>query len=150
MATTLEEVRNAILPEEPDYERAASRLGRDALPFLAALANDEDTMIAMKAVSLAGLIGGKQAARIAEDAAESDLAEMRIVAAGAASRLGARGEPVITSLLDDHDRGVRKHAIRAVSRSSSPELKQRLEEHRDTETDLPLRDLLATKITGLR
>jgi len=150
MATTLEEVRSAILPEEPNYQRAASRLGKDALPFLAALAADEDTMIAMKAVSLAGVIGGKRAARIARDAAESDLPELRIVAAGAASRLGDAGETVITTLLDDSDRGVRKHAIRAVTRSSSPELKQRLEELRETETDLPLRDLLDTKLSGLR
>ncbi len=150
MATTLDEVRSAILPEEPDYERAAARLGKDALPFLAALAVDENTMIAMKAVSLAGLIGGRRALRIAEGASESDLPELRVVAAGAAGRLGAGGEPVIESLLGDADRGVRKHAIRAVTRSSSPELKEQLAQLRDREADMPLRDLLATKLRGLQ
>jgi HEAT repeat protein len=150
MATTLDEVRNAILPEEPNYERAAARLGEDALPFLAALAVDEDTMIAMKAVSLAGLIGGRRAARIAQEAAESDRPELRVVAAGAAARLGAAGEPVIESLLADTDRGVRKHAIRAVKPSSSAELKGQLDQLLEAETDLPLRDLLATKLRGLR
>jgi HEAT repeat protein len=150
MATNLDEVRSAILPEEPDYQRAASRLGGAALPYLAALAADEDTMIAMKAVSLAGLIGGKRAVRIAESAAESELPELRVVAAGAAGRLGEPGEPVLTALLDDADRGVRKHAIRAVTRSSSPELKRKLERLRATESDLALRDLLATKISGLQ
>ena len=149
MAMTLEEVRSAILPEEPNYERAAARLGPDALPHLETLAADEDTMIAMKAVSLAGLIGGQLAARIAEEAADSGRPELRVVAAGAASRLGEAGERVITALLDDADRGVRKHAIRAVSRSSSRELKQRLEARRESETDLPLRELLDTKLRGI-
>lgn len=149
MATTLEEVRSAILSEEPDYARAAARLGPEALPFLEELAGDEDTMIAMKAVSLAGVIGGTHAARIAEGAADSRRPEMRIVAAGAASRLGDAGEPILTALLDDHDRGVRKNAIRAIGPRSSPALRHRLEALRDTETDLALRDLVTNKLSGL-
>jgi len=149
MAITMEEVRNAILPEEPDYQRAAA-LGQDALPYLSALAVDDDTMLAVKAVSLAGLIGGRRAVRIVEEAAESERAELRVIAAAAAGNLGESGEPVITTLLEDTDRGVRKYAVRSVTRSSSEGLKARLEALQERETDPRLLEQVNTKLRGLR
>jgi hypothetical protein len=111
---TMEDVRAAIDPDEPDYDGAALRLGEEALPFLRELAAGTDTMLASKAVSLAGTIGGEQAVAVVDEAARAHPQELRVVAAAAAGRLGADGHGVLADLLADGDAGVRKYALRAV------------------------------------
>ena len=143
---TLDEVRRFIELEEPNYERAAARLGPDALPHLAALALDEDTMIAMKAVSLAGFIGGERAVRVVAEAAEAERPELRVVAAAAAGKLGDAAEPVLSHLLNDTDRGVRKFAVKAVPARTSGRLREQLEELRENEPDEGVRDLAVGKL----
>lgn len=143
---TLDEVRQFIGAEEPNYERAAARLGPDALPHLAVLALDDDTMIAMKAVSLAGYIGGEEAVQVVTEAAQAERAELRVVAAGAAGKLGTAGEPVISDLLNDADRGVRKFAVKAVPAETSPRLREQLEDLGENEPDEGVRDLAVGKL----
>jgi HEAT repeat protein len=124
---TMLEVRRAIDPEEPDYQRAAAELGREALPILAQLARSDDVMLASKAVSLAGVIGGDDALPIVEAAAYAEAAEVRIVAAVAAGRLGGHGEAVLVRLLDDSDVGVRRYAVRSVPEKASARIRAALE-----------------------
>ena len=143
---TRDEVRQLLGAEEPNYERAAARLGPDALPHLAALALDDDTMIAMKAVSLAGYIGGDQAVQVVAEAAQAEHPELRVVAAAAAGKLGNAGEPVISDLLNDTDRGVRKFAVKAVPARTSPRLREQLEDLRENEPDKGVRDLAVGKL----
>ena len=143
---TRDEVRLLIGAEEPNYERAAAQLGADALPHLAALALDDDTMIAMKAVSLAGYIGGDQAVQVVAEAAQAERPELRVVAAAAAGKLGDGGEPVISHLLNDSDRGVRKFAVKAVPTRTSPRLREQLEDLRENEPDEGVRDLAVGKL----
>jgi HEAT repeat protein len=136
---SMEDVRRAIDPEEPDYLAAASSLGREALPFLAELAEGPDAMTASKAVSLAGLIGGDDAVPIITRAAQADRAELRIVAVAAAGGLGRNGEEVVADLLGDDDAGVRKYAVRAVGEQPSARIRRLLEDRREVESDTGVR-----------
>jgi hypothetical protein len=111
---TMKDVRAAIDPDEPDYEAAAVRLGQDALPFLRELAAGSDTMLASKAVSLAGTIGGPEAVAVVDEAAHASPQELRVVAAAAAGQLGPDADGVLADLLADGDAGVRKYALRAL------------------------------------
>jgi HEAT repeat protein len=147
---TMKDVRRAIDPEEPNYREAARRIGTDGLPYLAELAQGEDTMIASKAVSLAGRIGGQKALPIIDGAAQADAPEVRITAASAAGRLGLRGEEVLADLLTDNDPGVRRYALDAVSTEPSAALKRRLEKRRDEEKVPGIREKIEEKLDTLR
>lgn len=137
---TMEDVRRAIDPEEPDYERAAATLGSDALPHLAELSRSDDAMTASKAVSLAGMIGGPEALPVIERAADTGPPEVRLVAAAAAGRLGTAGEDVLLRLLEDSDIGVRKYAVRAAPEVPSKRLRDVLEQMRESDTDPGIRN----------
>jgi HEAT repeat protein len=106
MAVTMEQVRKALDPEEPDYAKAA-KLGPEALPHLAKLIAGKDPGLASKAASLAGMIGGEKAAPVLEKAAAS--------------------KDVRVPLVADDDVGVQKVALRSVPRKVTPELKAGLE-----------------------
>jgi HEAT repeat protein len=136
---TMEDVRRAIDPDEPDYEGAAVLLGAEALPFLAELSRSEDVMIASKAVSLAGVIGGDEALPIIEQAVEAPAPEVRIFASKAAGRFGGEAEELLARLLTDGDSGVRKYAVRAVAEVPSRRLREMLEGMRVNDADLSVR-----------
>lgn len=55
MPVTEAQVKKALMPEEPDYQKAA-KLGPQALPYLEAYVKGEDKALASKAAYLAGLI----------------------------------------------------------------------------------------------
>ena len=110
MAVTMEDVRAALDPEEPDYEEAAG-LGPAALPHLQVLVNSGDPMLASKAAYLASLIDDVRAAEVVEEAARSVDPIVRVAAAAAAANLGATvSSNVLRNLSNDPDAGVRKVA----------------------------------------
>jgi HEAT repeat protein len=126
MAVSMEDVRAALDPEEPDYERAA-RLGEDAIPHLRVLVDGEDPMLASKAAYLAGLIGGDEAGQVVLAAAHSDDAAVRVAAASSTTRLSDEAtEAVLVDLVIDSDPGVRKIAHRAVPTEPSTRLEAAL------------------------
>lgn len=127
MAVSMEDVRAALDPEEPDYD-AAARLGEGAMPHLRELAEGADPMLASKAVYLAGLIGGEDAGEIVLTAAHDDDAAVRVAAASSTRRLSAEaGEAVLIDLVADSDPGVRKIAHRAMPETPSARLRAALE-----------------------
>lgn len=127
MAVSMEDVRAALDPEEPDYE-AAARLGEEAMPHLQELAGGPDPMLASKAVYLAGLIGGDDAGEIVLTAAHDDDAAVRVAAASSTRRLSADAtEAVLIDLVADSDPGVRKMAHRAIPQRPSARLRAALE-----------------------
>jgi HEAT repeat protein len=126
MAVTMEDVRAALDPEEPDYAEAA-KLGPDALPHLEVLVNSGDTMLASKATYLASLIKDPRSADIVRMAANRDDPAMRVAAAAAASNLGASAaSAVLVDLVGDPDPGVRKVARTAVPGKPTAKLAERL------------------------
>jgi HEAT repeat protein len=112
MSVTMDEVRAAIDPDEPDYPAAAARLGVAALPLLAELVREGDPAVASKATSLVGNIDGRESLEVLVDAGNSPELVVRIAAAAAVGQL--RGLPVINlliALLEDKDPFVRKVAL---------------------------------------
>ena len=131
MPVTMEQVRKALDPEEPDYAKAM-KLGPDALPHLEKLIAGKDPGLASKAASLAGMIGGAsgdaKAVRALEKAANHKDVRVRVAAAHSAKNLSAPdASHVLASLVTDEDVGVQKVALRSVPRRVSPELKAGLE-----------------------
>jgi HEAT repeat protein len=115
MAVTLEQVKAALDPEEPAYNKAAAALGPEALPHLARLVAGDHTMLAAKAAYLAGLIGSEKAVDVVQRAARSSHASVRVAAAAAAGKLAdSDAGDVLINLIDDGDAGVQKVALRSV------------------------------------
>ena len=129
MAVTYEQVKAALDPEEPAYNKAADALGAEALPHLARLVAGDHIMLASKAAYLAGLIGTAQAVDVVQRAARSTHASVRVAAAAAAGKLSsADAGDVLINLIDDGDIGVQKVALRAVpSDAASDALRARVE-----------------------
>ncbi|SEG72992.1 HEAT repeat-containing protein [Nonomuraea solani] len=136
---TMNDVRAAIDPDEPDYDRAATELGAAAMPFLAELGGSDDAMLASKAISLAGAIGGPEAIPLLERAAAAPHAEVRVVTANAAGELGTDAEDVLAALLSDGDVGVRKRAVMAAARISSARLQDQLTAMSESDSDIAIR-----------
>ena len=110
MAVTMQQVREVLDPEEPDYQRGVA-LGPEALPHLDALVSSGDSMLASKATYLASLIQHALAADVVEKAARSADPIVRIAAAAAAANLSTGGDSdVLRRLENDPDAGVRKVA----------------------------------------
>jgi hypothetical protein len=115
MQVTMANVRAVLNPEEPDYNKA-SKLGEGALTFLTKLVQGSDLLLAAKATSLAGRIGGKGAIPILTIAAKHADASLRVAAAGAAKDLLPElAILVLPTLLTDRDSGVRKVAVRSAA-----------------------------------
>jgi hypothetical protein len=137
MAVTMEDVRAALDPEEPDYTNAA-QLGPQALPHLEVMVSSGDTMLASKAAYLASLIkGGAKSAEIVATAAQSSDPAVRVAAAAAASNLSPSGaNAVLLELVADPDPGVRKVARSSVPARPTAKLAERLEAiHAETELE---------------
>ncbi len=120
---TLREVQRALEADEPDYARAASLFGADALDHLAALAQTEsDPLTASKAVYLASTISDPRAVDILIEAAESREDIVRLAVAGGARNLREDDcSRVLVRLVEDQDYGVQ----RLVMASASEELKSK-------------------------
>jgi HEAT repeat protein len=128
MAVTMKQVRAALDPEEPDYEKAA-QLGPEALPHLEKLVNSGDTMLASKAAYLAGLIKAPKSADVVATAAHSSDPAVRVAAAATASNLSpSAASDVLVDLVADPDPGVRKVARAGVPSKPTRKLAQTLKD----------------------
>jgi HEAT repeat protein len=131
MAVTMEEVLTKLAPIEPDYEDAA-RLGPDAVPHLERLAEGPDTLIAAKAISLAGLIKTGRSVQLLLKASQSATPEIRVQAAWAVGNLSPEAaQRILPILLDDADSGVRSVSLKASRKlfprgSMPPALEQKI------------------------
>src|SRR5262245_51714625 len=122
MAVTMQTVRRALEPEEPDYSKAAT-LGPEALPHLEVLVTSGEPMLASKATYLASLIKHERAGQVIETAARSDDPTIRVAAAAAAANLASsKAQELMQELAADPDAGVRKVAR---SRRAKMEAKSR-------------------------
>ena len=126
MAVTMEQVRAALEPEEPDYPRAKT-LGVDALPHLERMITGDHPSLAAKAAYLAGLIGTDKCMPAMGKAAASGQAVVRIAAAAAARHLPDQyREALVLQLVDDGDAGVQKVAMMSAPVAMSDALKMRM------------------------
>jgi hypothetical protein len=123
MTTTLEEVREYLDADEPDY-REASRLGPDVLPHLRRLAEEEDPGLASKAVALASILGDYAAIDVLAAAARREEREPRVAAAACIGNLPIPmegpladhpREGLLDAMLEDSDQGVRRLALKSLA-----------------------------------
>jgi HEAT repeat protein len=128
MALTIEDIKNALSAEEPDYKALAEEFGSEAIPHLEKLAKMDDPLMASKAVYLSSAISDRRSVDILKDAAEDPKPEVRIAAASGASNListaDRRGlladvnmtgvEEVLDMLKNDSDVGVSKVARKSL------------------------------------
>jgi HEAT repeat protein len=117
MTLNKEDVRSGLMPDEPAYEKLARRFGKKALVFLEELAGSPDSLLAGKAVSLAGFIGGAEAVRILRLGAAHKDTGVRAAAAYSLQRFTLKDAgPLLQELLDDPDPPVLKFAIRTAAK----------------------------------
>jgi hypothetical protein len=130
MSITMENVLERLASDEPDYAEAAHRLGPEALRFLLELVTWPDAMIASKAASLAGTIGGRDSIEVLQHGARHPAAAVRAATAYETQQLVAdAAESVLLVLFDDPHASVRKFAIRSAgSFLSSTLLRNKLSE----------------------
>jgi hypothetical protein len=149
MAVTMQQVRKALDPEEPDYADAAE-LGPDALPHLEKLVRQNDSMLSSKAAYLAALIPHARSADVVKLAAASDDAVVRVAAAAAARLLpGSDAGAVLEPLLADHDEGVRKVALSSVQSDTHPTVRKAVEKMAKSEARPALQDAAAQALLRL-
>jgi HEAT repeat protein len=147
MPVTMQQVRAALDPEEPNYAKA-TKLGPDALPHLERLIGGKDVGLASKAASLAGMIGGERAVGTLAKAAAHGDARVRVAAAHSAQHLPApAASEVLAKLVTDRDVGVQKVALRSVPRTASPELKAGVETLSKRQTNPAIKEL-SKKVLG--
>jgi hypothetical protein len=119
MPITFEQVRSALIPEEPDYQSAAA-LGVEALPHLKSMVEGGEPMLAAKAAYLASLIDDEAAMDILTTAAAHPEPSVRVAAAAATSNLDpSRAEAVQATLASDEDPGVRARSAKAAGQDDS-------------------------------
>jgi hypothetical protein len=107
MPITIEEVRAVLSPAKVNYQKVADQLGTAALPWLEAIIEGTDKLLAAKAVYLAGLIGGARSVGTIMKGANSTQPTVRIAAAAAAARLTVEHRtPLFERLESDGDPGV--------------------------------------------
>src|SRR5262245_49120973 len=141
MAVTMNQVRAALTPEEPDYNQAAT-LGPEALPYLRTLVQEAEPMLASKATYLASLIEHPDAVAVVRDAAQSNKSVEKVAAAAAAANLSSEeASDIIASLITDPDIGVRKTAIKAVPPDATDRVQAALTRVSDSDSHPELRSL---------
>ncbi|MCB0199786.1 MAG: hypothetical protein KDI03_06925 [Anaerolineae bacterium] len=139
MTEMMNQVHNALLPDEPDYAQAA-QLGKSALPHLMQLVENGDTDLAAKATYLAAFINAEGSIAILETAANSHDPIVRIAAAGAMQYLDEVPEALIYRLLADEEIGARQFALRAVEIHRPDNIMSRLQEIRANDPVFELRE----------
>jgi len=142
MKVTMDEVRAALSPEEPDYGRAA-QLGPDALPYLEAIMRASDPLMAAKAVYLAGLIPTQRSISILAEAAQHPQPTVRVAAAATMSNLTPPdASQLLLRMMSDSDLGVVKVALQSVPQGASPALRDQLHRMAVGSGDSPLGAIL--------
>jgi HEAT repeats len=117
----------ALTPDEPDYSQAAATFGEAALPHLAELVRSADPLLAAKATSLAGTIGGAGAVEVILEAARHDEIGVRAAAAYAARGFSEQqARPVLLALMDDDHPSVVKQAVVAAGGSRDKDVRAKL------------------------
>jgi len=145
MPVTMEDVRAALDPEEPDYAEA-QKLGPEAVPHLKELVQGPDLGLASKAAYLASLIESEGSLEVLTIAATSAEPVLRVAAASAIRNLPERdAERVMDLVMEDKDAGVRKVTLRSAAQLRSPRLAAKIRKLAEHDPESSIR-ALATEI----
>ena len=122
MSTSMEDVRMALDPEEPNYSEAAA-LGREALPYLGSSVVGSDPRLASKAAYLASMITDGQSVEVLARTGRSPEPVVRVAtAAGLRNTRSAEARQILQALLGDEDGGVRRIAMQLAAHHGGDDL----------------------------
>lgn len=136
---TFEQVKE-LLSRIEAREEMYHQLGPEDLPHLQRLMKDEEAWLAARAVFAAARLPSGEARELLVEAAADPRPQMRIAVATGLQQAAASGggaesagfadssDELLESLLQDPDPGVVKYAVRAVSGSASPAVREKLSE----------------------
>jgi HEAT repeat protein len=143
MAMTMNDVRAALDPDEPNCGRAKG-LGPAALPFLLELVRGGDLGLASKATYLASLIPSDTSVRVIEAAAATNEPILRVAAASGLQNLKpTHAERVLKTLRHDADPGVRKVMVKSAAKVRSPRIAAALKQIAKSDPEPFVRDTTA-------
>lgn len=141
MADDVDALRQRIDLDEINYLKLAKELGSQALPALATIAEDPNIGLASKAVYLASMISGNDAAPILEKAARHPDPTLRVAAAAGLRNLDPEhAERGVDPLLEDDDASVRKVAAQSAAAVDSPGMKARMKRVAEEDSDPVVRE----------
>lgn len=147
MAITLDELRRLLSSDEPDYPAISSLTEPETAGHLRALAQDQDVMLATKAVYAASLVADPEARQVVDQAADSDDPLLRLASASALANLPEEARArVAERLIDAGDVGVEKLVIRSLGPSLTPKLEQSLGHLADNSSSETIRTLSREKL----
>ncbi|UFH57643.1 HEAT repeat domain-containing protein [Spirosoma sp. KNUC1025] len=128
MAIPKAELIKMINLDEPDYQSIVKKLSTDDIPTLVELSNDPDPAIATKAISCLGLMQSEKAlAGLVEIVKHPDAVRRVAVANSLKNMTSEEGVvPLLNKLLDDHDIGVKKFALKTVESGNLSPLKEKV------------------------
>ncbi|MFT3902366.1 MAG: HEAT repeat domain-containing protein [Niabella sp.] len=110
-----EEILAFLRQDELDYPGAAKKFGAAAVPFLQEITEGGDENLSTKAAYLLGYIDDAAAKSALVTAAANKFTTVRIAAAySAASQDTETAKSILGNLLNDHDYGVIKVAMRSI------------------------------------
>jgi HEAT repeat protein len=114
MVVTLKQVKDALMPDEPNYKKTAAKFGPEALEHLETLIKTEP-LLAAKAAYTASLIQHEHSISVLRLAASSSLADVRVAAAHGSKNLRSeKVKDILESLKNDSDEGVRLKALKSI------------------------------------
>lgn len=152
MAHTREELERLINLDEPDYPSIVRQLTPDDVPLLTQLAQDPNPGLATKAISCLGLLGSEAAVAGLQGAVAHADPVYRIAAAHALRNAptSATGVRLLSTLLDDHDVGVRKLALKSVDLGNISSLKEQVRQVNLREPNEALKTMSQSILQKLR
>ena len=125
-----ERIEMLLSAYEPNYSHIAATLSEKDIPILNELVKRGRVDVASAAVICLGLISSEKAIPGIEFAAKSDNPVLRLTAAHTLGSLSNKpgALDLINGLLHDDDIGVRKFALKSISHSKIPHLKEKVQE----------------------
>ena len=149
MAKSLTELRAQLSDIEPTD---ATFAGIDAadIEHLLVIMNDEEGWLAERAVYALARIDSASARQALLSAAEDPRVGVRVAAAvAAAAAPAAESDQMLLKLLADPQPGVRKFAVKAVSRRNSEAVLRRVREISDADDDARLQRMAGERISSI-
>jgi hypothetical protein len=144
MAISEQNLLLALSNEEPRYSEILAKLDEDAVAYLSELSKGKDTMLATKAIFLAGLYNKPSGHAIVERASKSTVLLKRIASASALEYMPEeQRDKLAEKLIDDADVSVQKLVIKAAGKSKSVKLREKFSKLSKDSPSKFIRDLVS-------
>lgn len=129
--------------DEPDYTVIVKQFTQDDVQTLIDLTKEPNVAIATKAISCLGLMNSDKAVAGMEAAAKHSDPVIRVATANALRHSSSLASAVklVDGLLDDHDLGVRKFALKTVQHGKMRSLRAKVQSLSEKETSEVMKNL---------